>query len=176
MTMFCPRTTRICCRNRRLPPRRASVWPSRRFWTSDSSRSPKIGFDVQGHLQSSPGTLGLGGRERREALYGVEVLGTLQSVQKSHHAAIVTYHLSVDGQFCQVAAFQWFGFERTTVQSQAGFSGKLTEFGADRRISGALREKRVLEGIAILLNRGNVAANFQRALDVFFQQVAVDGH
>src|ERR1700674_4415069 len=176
MTRSCPRTTRLCRRNRRLPPQRASARVTWRFWSSDSSRSPKIGLNMHGHLQSSRATWRLGGRVRREALYRVKVLGTLQSVQKSHHAAIVAYHLSVDGQFRQVAAFHRLGCERAAVQAQASFSGKLAQFSADRRISGALREKGLLEGIAILLNRANVAANFQRALDVFFQEVAIDGH
>src|SRR4029077_6242930 len=167
MALSCPGTTRLCCRNRRLPRQRASARAVWRFWSSDSSSCSKIGFNVQCHLQSSPDALRLGARMRQEPLYCVKVLGTLQFVQKSHHAAIIAFHLSVDGQLREVTAFHRFGFERTAVQPQAGFGGKRTELRAYRRISSALREKRPLEGIAILLNRGNVAANFQRALDVF---------
>src|SRR5258707_14347095 len=176
MTMPYARTTGPCCRNRRLPPQRASARAAWRFWSSDSSRSPEVGFNVHGHLQRCPDTLRLGGRARRETLYRVKVRGTLQSVQKSHHAAIVAYHLSVDGQFRQVAAFHWFVVERAAAQPEAGFGGKRAQLGADRRISGALREKRMLECIAILFNRRDAAADFLRALDIFFQQVAVARH
>src|SRR5216684_5835687 len=176
MTMPYARTTGPCCRNRRFPPQRASARAAWRFWSSDSSRSPEVGFNVHGHLQRRPDTLRLGGRARRETLYRVKVRGTLQTVQKSHHAAIVAYHLSVDGQFRQVAAFHGFGVERAAVQPEAGFGGKRAQLGADRRISGALREKRMLECIAILLNRRNAATDFLSALDILFQQVAIARH
>src|SRR5260370_27899619 len=109
----------------------------------------------------------------RQSVDGIKARGALQGIQESDHAAVVATDGGIDGDFHHSTAGNFGLLVRAVLETDARFPRQVIELGLNRGISRTRGNERVLEGIAILLDRGDVVADFLSIIDAFFQQIVL---
>src|SRR5713101_2855705 len=110
-------------------------------------------------------------RKRASSVHFIEIGGALQAIEKADHVLIVAIDGGIDGNLRHSAIGNFRLLERKIRELNSTLPGNGAEFSPDGGIARACRRERLFEVIAILLDGGNVIADFLGAVDALLQEV-----